>query len=724
MQSVIEKIFGQLSHYESGDLMMVMEIGSSYDQLASLLSNYPGSKDIIQYIQMLRHLTAELPSIKEEKEALELLQKSNESLSSLFKKEISGAEAAIQINPLIPNIAALLKTSKVPQDKAPEESKSRTEYAPEYFAGIVDDPKMLSQLAEEMKEHLDTAQYTLVELEYDDSNQENINKVFRSFHTIKGSSAFLGLKNVEEVAHQMESVLVLIRDGKARISKEIIDIAFFGIELLRSFVSIMETNNFIASKMAESFKKVDIFSYLEVIKGLLAQYEGRKLGEILQEDGKINKLDLHKILDKQNTENKKFGEIALEEKIITAEELNNAIKKQQTLPARKSSFVKVSNDKLNTLIDIVGELVINQSILKQAIQNKEDFLEYSERAISQLEGITTSIKNLVLSMGMVPIAEIFNKLRVVIRNTAADLEKAVVVEMLGEETELDRNVIESIYDPLVHMVRNSIDHGIEKPEAREAAKKDRVGKVTISAEHKGNGIEICVTDDGRGIDKEKIIQKAVDMNLISREKAGSISDKEIYGLMFLPGFSTAEKVTGVSGRGVGLDVVKRNIEEIHGRLEVMSEKGKFTKIIIKLPLTLAIIEGFVTAIGRSKYVFPFSSIDEILVMQKESVSKMENGGYMLFHRGNYIPILFSGKIFQEKDFNEELERSLLIIISHETKNYGIVVDRVIGKQEIVIKNLGDALSEIKIFSGGTIFGDGTIGFVVDVEQFLEEGKKA
>ena len=285
-------------------------------------------------------------------------------------------------------------------------------------------------------------------------------------------------------------------------------------------------------------------------------------------------------------------------------------------------------------------------------------------------------------------------------------------------------MIEAIYDPLVHMVRNAVDHGIEVPEERERLGKDRIGKLSIAAEHKGSGIEISVYDDGKGIDRDAVLKKAVSENMLDNSRAAGLSDRDVYNLMFLPGFSTAAKVTEISGRGVGLDVVRKNIESIRGRIETVSETGKYTKFTIKLPLTLAIIEGFVTMIGKNKYVLPFTSIDEIIVPQAENLKIMDDGSIILLNRGLHIPLLFAGKLFKEKGFNQEINSLLLVLITYDSKSYAIVVDKIIGKQEIVIKSLGEVLSGMPVFSGGTIFGDGTIGFVVDIGGLLEEVKKS
>ncbi len=603
-------------------------------------------------------------------------------------------------------------------------------YPADYFANLVDDKEMLSKFCDEIKEHLDESQITLVDLEYDSTNQENINKVFRAFHTAKSSSAFLGVKNIEEIAHKMEDLLMLVRDGKLQITKDLIDVVFYGINFIRQLSSIIESENYEPKRIIECFNQIDIYKYIAVISEILAKYATKKIGEILLDEGKLDKQLVDEILVKQKDTDKKFGEIAIEEKYISEDDLLSAVKKQ-TQKAKSSVFVKVSNSKLNELVDLVGELVITQSMVKQSSGGQRVSGEngaavdctFNDSAYVQLEKITTSIKNIVLSMGMVPVSEIFNKLRVVVRNAANDLGKMINLEIDGENAELDRNVIENIYDPLVHIVRNSVDHGIEDGDERQSAGKNKIGKIKIEALHKGNNIEIQITDDGRGIDKEAVIRKAIERGLIDRDKSSDLDDKDIYSFIFLPGFSTAKKVTELSGRGVGLDVVKKNIEQIHGKVEIKSVKGQYSQFIIKLPLTLAIIDGFVTVVSGVKYIFPFNLIEEIIIPDDKKISRLDNGQLMLYLRNNYIPVIFAGEILKEENFNRDLDKILIIIINYQNRLYGIAVDSIAGKQEIVIKNLNQALNELKVFSGGTIFGDGTIGFVVDIEEFMDNARR-
>jgi len=610
---------------------------------------------------------------------------------------------------------------KISSASAPTMSQQAApQQEPDEFEHIIRDAKMLGQLCDEVKEHMEIAQYTLVDLEFDSTNPETINKIFRAFHTIKSSAAFLGLRNLEESAHAIEDVMVLVRDRALPIDKDLINVIFYGVGLLKDLVGIIEASDFQVDVMIESFRQIDIKKSIEIFRKIHREHGSRKIGEILQESGRLDSSAIARILEQQKLTKRKFGEIAVEENLISPEELRSSLQ-HQLGTTRRSSVVKVSNERLNTLIDLVGELVVNQSMLRQSLQNLETGWDSGERTVAQLETITTNMKNLVLSMGMVPMTEIFNKLRVVIRNTAAETGKVVTVVFQGEDTELDRNVIETIYDPLVHLVRNAVDHGLEDPTERKRLGKAPMGTITISAEHRGGGIEILVVDDGKGIDREAILRKALSRELISQEQAASLDEKAIFSLIMLPGFSTRDEVTEVSGRGVGMDVVQQNITQIRGKVEIQSTKGAGSRFLLRIPLTLAIIDGFVAMIDQIKYVLPFNIIEEIIVPDPQALTKRDNGQLFFFDRNSYTPILKAAEIFGHPNWDRDWP--LIVIFRFEDRRYGIFVDAVLGKQEIVIKQLNEALGNLDVFSGGTIFGDGSIGFVVDIEQFLAEAHR-
>jgi len=599
-------------------------------------------------------------------------------------------------------------------------------YPADYFAQVINDKPLLSQLCDEVKEHLDAAQLSLVDLERDPGNAETVNRVFRSFHTLKSSAAFLGLKNIEEVAHVLEDLLVLVRDGKLPMSPALTDVIFQGIGLLRDLENVIEASQYEVAEMVEIFRHIDIHPFIRAIHQILDGYQHKKLGEILQEAGFLTHEGVGRILEVQQATGEKFGEIAVDQRLVPAEAVAAAVQKQ-TAGHRKATYVKVLNERLNALVDMVGELVVNQSMLRVHVTNPDSNRESAERAVAQLESVTTALKNLVLSMGMVSVAEIYNKLRVVVRNTAAETGKLVTADFFGEDTELDRNIIETIYDPLVHLVRNAIDHGLEGPADREASGKPKVGRLVIRADHRGNGIELTIHDDGHGIDRTQVVAKALRLGLITEAQAGVLKDKEILDLLFLPGFSTRDVATEISGRGVGLDVVRQNIDQIHGKVEIESTIGVGTKFTIRIPLTLAIIDGFVTTVDDTKYVFPFTLIEEILVPRDADLRVLDDGSHLVFSRGRHVPVILAGTIFGHEGYAARtaagLEGKLILLIGYSDQRYGIAVDGIVGKQEIVIKTLTEALAGVGVFSGGTIFGDGDIGFVVDVEEFILAARK-
>ena len=590
----------------------------------------------------------------------------------------------------------------------------------EWFEGLIQDEEMFRKFVSEISEHLENVQLALLELEYDSANKENINTIFRAFHTIKSSSAFLGVKNLEETAHYIENMLALVRDGEIQVSPELVDIVFYSVGFVKDLAEVFERAQYKNETIIKSFLGIDIRPIIRVIKKITAERRTKKIGEILTELGKIDDDKIQEILGRQKKENRRFGEIALEEKVVAEEDIAAAVQ-VQTSQKNKFSYVKVASARLNDLVDMVGELVVNQSMIREEVVSG---IQVQERELRQLNLITTNIKNIVLSMGMVPIEEVFNKLRVVIRNASRETGKIVETVISGEDTELDRNLIEAIHDPLVHMVRNAVDHGLEETAEREVLGKKPVGLINISAEHKGNGIQVTVRDDGKGIDRERIVEKAVEKELIKKDEAPRyLADEKLcYELMFSPGFSTAKKVTELSGRGVGLDVVRMNLDKIHGKIEVFSEKGQGTSFIIKLPLTLAIIDGFVTRVREERYIFSFNLIKGIIVPTEENIRKMEDGEIILYDRERHIPIIFTEKLVTGNPVNKRPGEYIILLINYEDSLYGIAVDEVLGKQEIVIKSLNEVLREMNLFSGGTIFGDGTIGFVVDIDEFIRKAQ--
>ena len=465
---------------------------------------------------------------------------------------------------------------------------------------------------------------------------------------------------------------------------------------------------------------------------LQGKIEPRKLGEILIDEGFVKQSEIDEAVRYQKTpegQGKKIGEILLEKGIISKEkiELAASLQRDSAQAAQKArattkkstteSTVKVTTERLDALINMVGELVIAQAMVSRDLDEHRKSNQRLERNARHLEKITRDLQELSMSTRMVPVQGVFQKMARLVRDLSRKSGKQIEFEMSGSETELDRNVVEEIADPLVHMVRNSVDHGVEPPSEREAAGKSPAGKVNLRAYHKGGNIVIEITDDGRGLNREKILKKAVENGIVKED--ADMTDQEVYRLIFNAGFSTAEKVTDISGRGVGMDVVRKNIESLRGRIDIDSTLGQGTIFRIQLPLTLAVIEGQEVTVGDENYIIPTASIEQNLRPVPRQISTVQGGkGEMMMVRGELIPLVRLYKLYNlEPKFTNPCE-SLVVIVTDGVQKCCIQVDDLLGQQQVVIKSLGQYLGSIKGISGGAIMGDGNVSLILDVPGLL------
>ncbi|MEN1759426.1 chemotaxis protein CheA [Anoxynatronum sibiricum] len=383
--------------------------------------------------------------------------------------------------------------------------------------------------------------------------------------------------------------------------------------------------------------------------------------------------------------------------------------------AKTGKTVRVDIDRLDNLMNLVSELIIIKTRLEDAHQMSQ------QKSISdtteQLERITTSLHDAVMKVRMVPIERVFNRFPRMVRDLSKDLGKEINLQLTGEETEVDRTVIDEIGDPLIHLIRNAIDHGIEEPETRIRNHKDQAGTLKLIAYPDGNSVVIEVQDDGKGIDIERVKAKALDRGLISQSQSQLMEDKEVIQFLFHPGFSTADTVSDLSGRGVGLDVVKTKIETLGGVVEVDSQPMKGTRFIIRLPLTLAIIQALLVHVGVEKYAIPLNNIREISTIQESAIRKVQGKEVVLF-RQSTLPVLRLSHLLSVPDENEKQEENTVVIVNHGDRTFGLVVDELIGQQEVVIKSLGRYLSGIQGIAGATILGNGTVALIVDTNSFF------
>ena len=627
------------------------------------------------------------------------------------------------------------------------EGEERKEGAEEKQHGTMPDISQDRELVEnfimEAMEHLGTIEVNVLALEQDPENLEVINAIFRPFHTIKGVSGFLNLSDINRLGHEVETLLDDARNQKLTVDETITDVVLDAVDLMKAMINhlreqletgTVEPADFGLQAFFDRLRKLQVGEVEEVqTSESPPKGDGTDTGTILVEKGIVTDQDVARALVKQAgppRSDKKIGEILLEDKKATAREVARALRDQNTLRgasgvgdkgAESARFVKVDTQKLDNMVDMVGELVITEAMLGQdvSVLVGQDKKLYAN--LGQLRRITSEIQRISMSMRMIPIRQTFQKMIRLVRDLSRKSGKQVSLDMIGEETEIDRNMVDEIYDPLVHMVRNSIDHGIERPDVRKAVGKPEAGTVVLKAYHKGGNIVIEISDDGRGLDRDKIIKKAVERNLI--RSGENISDQEVYGLIFQPGFSTADEVTDVSGRGVGMDVVKRALDKLRGALDIDSVKDQGTTVLMKLPLTLAIIDGITVRAGDRDYIIPTASVVESLRPDRADCNTVVDRGQMIKIRETLHPLVRLHQLFDFEPAHHNPWEAIVVVAESDGRRKCILVDELVGKQEVVIKSLGEQLKGVKGMAGGAILADGRVGLILDVPGLFEISEK-
>lgn len=387
-----------------------------------------------------------------------------------------------------------------------------------------------------------------------------------------------------------------------------------------------------------------------------------------------------------------------------------------------ATSIRIDVDKVDRLVNMVGEIVITQAMIaaQAGKLHLEDFPELSS-GLQILSQHTIELQEAVMSVRMQPVKSVFSRMPRIVRDLSRQLSKDIKLEMFGENTEIDKTVIEQLSDPLMHMIRNSVDHGIDGPQSRLARGKAAQGIITLSAEHTGGKIVIRITDDGRGINREKVLQKAIEKGLV--KPGDTLTDLEIDNIIFMAGFSTADIVSDVSGRGVGMDVVKRNIEGLGGSVNVISKTGEGTSFIVTLPLTLAILDGMIIRVGDEKYIIPISNIIETLKPGKDDIRQIAGANDLVNVRGEFVPLVYLYKTFAVDNAKQDTSESLVVLVEAGASRFGLVVDELIGQQQVVIKSLEENSSAVAGISAATILGDGRVSLILDVAQLYELSAK-
>lgn len=576
-----------------------------------------------------------------------------------------------------------------------------------------EDPELVANFLSEAGEHLEGIETRLVYLEQHPDDLEAVNAIFRPFHTIKGVAGFLNLDQIQAAGHELESLLDRVRSGSLKVTPELVDTILFGVDLLREMLADLQE----ALTAPRPLKRCDL-SPLTVRIAALADTPSStpRLGEILVKEGDLGPEELQAALDRQREEEpgRPLGEILVHQGKVAPQKVAQALVQQLSEAkgeAAAPAAIKVDLAKLDTLVDLMGELVIVQSQVRQnpAVLAAAD--QKLVRDLGQMARITTELQKISMSLRMVPIGATLRRMTRLVRDLAHKTGKLVTLHLEGEDTEIDRNMVEAIYDPLVHLVRNAVDHGLETPEERRAQGKPPEGRLVLRAYHKGGSVILDIEDDGRGLNRAAILAKARERGLVG---PGELSPAQIDHLIFEPGFSTASQVTEVSGRGVGMDVVKQTVERLRGKIDIHSRPGEGTSFSLRLPLTLAIIDGLVVRVGSERYILPTVAVRESLRPTREDYFTVEGKGELIRVRQMLLPLVRLQRLLGVRGPVPDPWEALILVVEHEGDCRAFLVDEILGKQEVVIKSLGQLLQNRPGLAGGTILGDGRVGLILDL----------
>ena len=607
----------------------------------------------------------------------------------------------------------------------------------------------------------------LVELESHPDDLDLLNRIFRVAHTIKGASSFLNFDVLTHLTHHMENLLNMARHGDLVIDADVMDVILESIDLMKALLVRIRDSG------VDSGLEVD-----GCVLRLDAVANGTPLGEALAPLAAEPALEpeLEIVVSSSEEEEPDYSgmseaEVEAEiERLIAVRQAEDAAKRAQKnveIEAPKAAStptpapvkaaeatpkaapvprkvepkeesenrggaaveqtIRVDVKRLDHLMNLIGELVLGKNRLIKINDDVEEryegeaFLEELNQVVSIVSLVTTDLQIAVMKTRMLPIGKVFNKFPRMIRDLSRELNKKIELEITGEETELDKSIVEEIGDPLVHIIRNSCDHGVETPEVRLATGKEEGGTIQLKAYHEGNHIVIQIIDDGKGLDAEMLKLKSIEKGIITEKEADTMTEKEAFGLIFRPGFSTAAQVTSVSGRGVGMDVVKTNIEKLNGMIDIDSEVGHGTSMKLKIPLTLAIIQALLVGVQEEYYAIPLASVLETVRISKDEIYTVESRSVMRL-RDEVLSLVHIGDIFEVERVFDNSEHAYVVVLGLAESKIGLIVDSLVGQEEIVIKSLGEYLKGIEGIAGATIRGDGGVTLIVDVAALMQMAK--
>ena len=572
---------------------------------------------------------------------------------------------------------------------------------------LAQDPELLADFVLESREHLARVETEILKLERDPHDAEALNAVFRGFHTIKGLAGFLELWELQKLAHEIEAVLDRARNGEWIINPAGIDVVLAGADHLRRWLVHLELMAQHQETRAPA-PDATLFSRIQALSGSpAATASGAALEALAEAVGATGEPPA-----KVETPKSEAG--GTQETAVAAPPKGGDHTRQRS----EALAVKVDTGKLDYLVDMAGEMVIAESLVRHDPELAAAKSPRLQRNLAQLTRITTELQKTAMAMRLVPIGPLFRRMARLVRDLSRQFDKRVEMVTEGDDIELDRNIVEELADPLMHMVRNAMDHGIESSAERVKNGKNPSARLALRAQHRAGQVVIEISDDGRGLDREKIAAKAIERGLLN--SADGLSDSEVFNLIFEPGFSTAAQVTNVSGRGVGMDVVRRHIEKLRGRIEIRSTAGQGTCFLLKLPLTLAIIDGLVVGVGQERYIVPIFAVREMFRPKEETIWTVQQRAEMALVRGTLLPVLRLYRKFHVVPRSEDPLQSVLVVAEVEGQRFCLVVDELVGKQEVVIKTLGETFKGVTGIAGGAILGDGRVGLILDLERLNKD----
>ncbi|HIJ89993.1 MAG: chemotaxis protein CheA [Desulfobulbaceae bacterium] len=590
-------------------------------------------------------------------------------------------------------------------------------------------PELVEAFLQEANEQLQEVEHGLLVWSKDSDNKEVVAELFRKIHSFKGNCGFLGFGDLERLSHRMETVLDAVKSGTCAANAKPADALLNLCDVLKN--SLGE----ISQKSEGRIDGLDL--YLELLDDFIpaelkseSSVQPPRVGEILVESGVITPETLFDALDIQK---KPIGEVLVGMGAVLPEQVDQALFNQEQIKGApvaeqakqaaslKRQDIRVDLEKIDTLIDLIGEMVIAENMLIHSPDLAGLVLENFSKASQQMSKLVKELQEVAMTIRMVPVAGLFNRMTRLVHDLARKSGKKADLVLVGMETELDKTVIEKITDPLVHLIRNSMDHALESPQERLAAGKKETGIVRLTASHEEGEVWIRIEDDGRGLNREKILKKALEKGLVQGD-GSNLTDKDVAALIFLPGFSTADKVTDVSGRGVGMDVVKQNLNQIDGKIDIDSKPGAGTKIVLRIPLTMAIIDGMLVRVGDVRYIIPILSIRESFRPLAKAITVSPDGQELVRVRDRLFPVLRLHRLHKIEPASELLDQGILILLENQGRNVCLFVDEILGQQQTVIKGLSEYIGkvgQVRCVSGCTILSDGEVCLILEVRGLTE-----